>query len=183
MIPLLLELMPSLIVAAAIAAHARHSSLSRVMRYFTAQSNVLCAAASLAVGTMRLLGAEWHWALWIKYMGTVSVTVTLLTVVFFLSRIYGFKVLFSGPDLWLHLVCPLLALITYYAWDKPTMTPGAAMLGTLPVLLYGILYLVKVVLRKQWDDFYAFNRDGRWKQSFSAMAFGTVLLCAVMWLI
>ena len=46
--------------------------------------------------------------------------------------------------------------------------------------LYGLLYLNKVVSRKEWDDFYGFNRDGKWPLSFAAMLIGTALLCLLL---
>ena len=72
-----------LLAAGAVAAHARHSSLRKVLCYFTAQSNVLCAAAALAVAAMRLNGAVPAALLVFKFVATVAVLVTLLTVLFF----------------------------------------------------------------------------------------------------
>ena len=60
------------------------------------------------------------------------------------------------------------------------ITPLRSLLGLLPVLLYGLLYLNKVVSRKEWDDFYGFNRDGKWPLSFAAMLIGTALLCLLL---
>jgi hypothetical protein len=49
------------------------------------------------------------------------------------------------------------------------------------VLLYGWLYLNKVVLQRAWPDFYGFDRDGRWKLSFSLMMAGTVIAAVLLW--
>ena len=173
----LINLLTALLVAAAVAAHARHSPLPQVLRYFTAQSNVLCALASLAVAAARLGGSVPAPVLLFKYVGTVSVLVTLLTVLVFLGPQYGYKPLFSGPDLWLHLICPLLALFSWLLWDRLPLTPGTTLLGVLPVLLYGLLYLRRVVFQQRWEDFYGFNRGGRWPISFAAMLVCTALLC------
>ncbi len=177
---ILCNLLIAVLALAAVAVHARHSSLRQVLRYFTAQSNVLCAAAALAVAAMRLRGGVPGALLLFKFVATVAVLVTLLTVLVFLGPHYGYKVLFSGPDLWLHLICPLLALLAWLAWDRMPITPLRSLLGLLPVLLYGLLYLNKVVSRKEWDDFYGFNRDGKWPLSFAAMLIGTALLCLLL---
>ena len=53
----------------------------------------------------------------------------------------------------------------------------------LPVLLYGLLYLRRVVFQQRWEDFYGFNRGGKWPLSFAAMLLGAVLLCLLFLLL
>jgi len=162
-------------VAAAIA-HGRKAPLRTVMRYFTALSNLLCAAAALTVAVCRICGAVPNGVLMFKYAGTAAVTVTLLTVLIFLGPRVGYKKLFSGPDLWLHLVCPVLAIVSLLLWDKPVLPFAGTLLGVLPVLLYGLLYLYKVVLApegRRWPDLYGFNRTGRWPAAFVLMLVGS----------
>ena len=60
------------------------------LRFFTTQSNILVAAASLL--TALALSSEgtiprWIWTL--KYIGTAAVTVTMLTVLLFLAPSFG----------------------------------------------------------------------------------------------
>ena len=55
--------------------------------------------------------------------------------------------------------------------------------GMLPVILYGTLYLNRVVTVKRWEDFYGFNKNGKWQISFSAMVAGSFLLCVILWLL
>ena len=177
---LLCNLAIAVLALAAVAAHARHGSLRKVLRYFTALSNLLCAAAALAVAGMRLLGAVSVPVLLCKFVATAAVLVTLLTVLLFLGPQLGYKALFSGPDLWLHLVCPLLALLVWLGWDRTPVSPALSLLGLIPVLLYGVLYLWKVVCKKEWQDFYGFDRGGKWPLSFAAMLGGTALLCLLL---
>ena len=169
----------------AVAAHVRHSPVHIVMRYFTTLSNLFCAAACLCVAAFRLTGAVPRWVLILKYAGTVEVMVTFLTVMLFLGPSFGYKNLLTGPDLWLHAVCPLLALVSYLAWDRTEGPLPLALLGALPVLLYGLMYLKKAVLEKtpekRWDDFYGFNRGSRWPLSFAVMLTAGVLLSLALW--
>lgn len=139
--------------------------------YFTVLSNVFCAAAALLMCFAPQL--RWVWTL--KYIGTAAVTVTMLTVFVFLGPNLGYKKMLTGPDLYMHLVTPLLAIISFFCFEKRGMTFGTALLGVLPVLLYGILYLYKVLYApqsKRWDDFYGFNKNGKWPVSFAAMLAG-----------
>lgn len=174
-----------LCTAGAIRKHGRNSPMKVVLRYFTALSNILCAIAALAVVIGRLSGPVPQAILVLKYISTCAVTVTLLTVLAFLGPTIGYRLLLTGPDLWLHLVCPVLAIVSLLAWDKPRMGIGAVLLGALPVAAYGLLYLYKVILapvEKRWDDFYGFNRSGKWPVSFAAMAAGTLLVSWLLWL-
>ena len=53
----------------------------------------------------------------------------------------------------------------------------------LPVVLYGALYLYKVVLvpeESRWEDFYGFNKGGKWRTSFTAMIVGAFLVCVIL---
>ena len=183
MLSVLSNLTMAALVVGAVLVHARHSSLKNILRYFTALSNLFCAAAALALALARLGGVPSMPLLLFKYVGTIAVLVTLLTVLLFLGPHYGYKMLFSGPDLWLHLVCPLLALLSYLLWDRAPLSLATALLGVLPVLLYGLLYLRRVVFQQRWEDFYGFNRGGKWPLSFAAMLLGAVLLCLLFLLL
>ena len=154
------------------------------LRFFTTQSNILVAAASLL--TALALSSEgtiprWIWTL--KYIGTAAVTVTMLTVLLFLAPSFGkgaLKVLLSGTDLFMHLITPLLAQVSFCVFERRGMTFCESMWGLLPVLLYGPLYLYKILFappEKRWDDFYGFNKQGKWPVAFAAMVAGTFAIC------
>lgn len=184
MASIIVNLITGLGALAAVAVQVKRSSFRSVMKFFTAQSNVFCAFCCLAVAVFRLLGDAPRTALIFKYVGTSAVTVTLLTVFLFLSGQYGLKPLLAGPDLWLHLLCPALAIVSFLAWDHPAMGFPCVFLGTLPVLLYGALYLKKVVfdpLENRWDDFYGFNRGGKWPVSMACMFLGSFLISLILW--
>ena len=155
------------------------------LRFYTLLSNLFCALASLALA-LALSGGEvprWVW-LW-KYVGAAAVTVTLLTVLFFLAPAAGFKAMFSGRDLYLHLIGPLLAIVSFCFCERfyPLSLP-LSLTGLLPVILYGLVYLYKVVLcpeAKRWEDFYGYNKTGKWPISFAAMMIGGALVCLALW--
>ena len=177
----LTEILTAALAIGAVLAHMRRSPPGRVLRYFTVQSNLFCAAALLCSASAGLFGISSAAAgLW-RFAGTVSVSVTLLTVLFFLIPQYGVRTLYSGPDLFLHLICPAAALITFVLRPRIEAPGACAALGVLPVLAYGALYLRKVVVTEEWKDFYGFNRGGRWKLSLAVMTACTALLSAVIW--
>ena len=183
MLPAVLNLLNAVLVTAAVFAHFRHHPPRVILRYFTVQSNLFCAAVSLTAAAARLSGGAPAALLTLKFVATAAVSVTFLTVLVFLGPQYGYKLMFTGPDLWLHLVCPLLALLTFFAWDRPALSWQTALLGVIPVLLYGLLYLHRVVRVKSWEDFYGFNKGGKWPVSFFAMALGTAAVSLLLALV
>lgn len=153
------------------------------LRFFTTLSNILCAAACLLTALAINAGGipEWIWML--KYIGTAAVTVTMLTVLFFLAPTFGkgaLKVLLSGTDLFMHLITPLLALVSFCVFERRGMAFCQSLWGMLPVVLYGPVYLYKILFalpEKRWDDFYGFNKQGKWPVAFAGMVIGTFLIC------
>lgn len=152
------------------------SNGAEAFRFFTVLSNVFCAVAAL----LMCLAPSQSWVWLLKYVATVAVSVTLLTVFLFLGPSFGYKELLKGSDFFMHLLTPLLALVSFCAYEKRGLSFGTALFGVLPVLLYGILYLYKVVIvpeGKRWDDFYGFNKGGKWPIAFTAMILGAFLVC------
>ena len=146
-------------------------------RFFTVQSNAFCAVSALL--TALAPDARWAWTL--KYIGTQAVTVTLLTVFLFLGPSMGsVKPLLKGFDIFMHLLTPLMAICSFSFPEKRGMDFGTALLGLLPVALYGVWYLYKILYApegRRWEDFYGFNRGGKWPVSFVAMQVGSFLVC------
>lgn len=150
--------------------------LRMAFRYFTVQSNAFCAAASLLLVCFPQAG--WAWTL--KFIGTAAVTVTMLTVLCFLGPLYGYRNLFRGADLWMHLVNPLLALVSFCGFERRGLGFPLLLTGVLPVLIYGAFYFYKIRFapaEKRWEDFYGFNRGGRWYVSIPAMLTAALLIC------
>ncbi len=148
-------------------------------RFFTVQSNVLCALSALLLCLFPGSRAVWL----LKYAGTAAVSVTMLTVLFYLGPLFGYKKLLSGGDLFMHLITPLLALVSFCAFEKRGLAFSEALWGLAPVILYGALYMYRVVFcprvapEKAWDDFYGFNNTGKYYLSAAVMAAGTFLIC------
>ncbi len=153
---------------------------ARLFRYFTVQSNVFCAAAAL----LMCAAPDRPWAWVLKYVGTAAVTVTMMTVLVILAPAVGsLRKLIHGSDFFMHLVTPLAAILCFCVFEKRGMRFGTAMLGMLPVLLYGALYLYKIKFAPEasrWEDFYGFNRNDKWKQSYLAMLIGGFAICMAL---
>ena len=154
------------------------------LRFFTCQSNILCSLSALVTAFFRMSGPVPEWAWILKYTGTAAVTVTMLTVFLFLAPSVGkgwYGALLKGPsNLFMHLLTPLAALVSFCIFEKRGMTFPQCLFGMLPVLLYGPLYLNRILYapeEKRWDDFYGFNRNGKWPAMFAIMMAGTFIMC------
>ena len=156
-----------------------------MFRYFTTLSNVFCGVCAALFLVFEALGRVPGFIWLLKYLGTVSVTVTLLTVLLFLAPAKGsLKALLRGSNLYFHLICPLLAILSFTLCELRRAPVYVYALGALPVLVYGLVYLQKVCLtplENRWNDFYGFNRDGRWRVSFRLMQLGGLGVCALYW--
>ena len=152
-------------------------------RYFTVLSNLFCALTALILLIFELFGAMPAWAVALKYMGTVAVTVTFLTVcLFLLPATRSIQGLFSnGTEIVMHLVTPLLAIFSFLCFEDRGLSACVIPLGVLPVLLYGLLYFNRVVVARTWEDMYGFNKSGKWRQSFALMLLGTVIIAVLLW--
>ena len=151
-------------------------------RFFTVQSNTLCAISALFL----LLYPDAEWTYYLKYIGTCAVTVTMMTVLLFLGPVFGYQYMFKGSDLFMHLLTPLFAIVSLCVFEGKGMSLAASFLGLLPVALYAPLYLYKILLEpkeKRWDDFYGFNRNGKWYASYLFMHLGAAIICIVMYLL
>lgn len=155
--------------------------------YFTVDSNVLAALASLALaifclrnlrsGELRLP----RWLLTFKFAGTSAVTLTLATVLAFLGPIYGYASMFEGANLWLHGLCPLLCIVSFVCFERGAKLPfSSTLLAVLPTAVYGAVYMLCVVVWRCWDDFYRFNMGGMWYVSAPVILLSSWLLSCVL---
>lgn len=144
----------------------------RCFIYFTIDSNILAAVMCLFMVpcNIRALkdGRELPgWALACKFIGTSAVTLTLLVVLLYLGPTMGYRAMFAGKNLHLHLICPLLAIVSYVFFEHDRSGKKRSSIpGVIPTFIYANVYLVMViVIGKEnggWADFYGFNLGGMW---------------------
>ena len=157
----------------------------KLFGYFTVLSNVLCGISSAVVLIAWISGSLPLWVILLKFVGTAAVTVTLLTVFLFLGPTSGeWKLLLSGPDLFMHLFNPLIAIVSLCFFEHTDFAFPYALLGVLPVVLYGVWYVYRVVLLpedRRMEDFYGFNKRGKWPVSCVLMFVMALVISVVLW--
>lgn len=145
------------------------SSGTRCFRYFTTDSNVLAAVAALVMLVYNVRGTKPpKWATVFKFVGTVSVTVTLLTVVFFLAPmgalhggLRGYLRFFEDSTFALHFSTPVVAIVSLLFERYYKLTFADTLWGLAPTVVYSLVYLVLVVFIKVWTDWYGFTFGGK----------------------
>ncbi|MBQ8451923.1 MAG: hypothetical protein IJ538_04030 [Clostridia bacterium] len=167
------------------------------LRFFTNLSNILVAITSICVLIFNIKNAvrdEFklpRWAVIFKFVGTVAVTVTFLTVACFLSPGIAFNggnyfILFKGNSFFLHFLTPVLAIISFVFFEKTEkFSFRFVFLALIPILVYGIVYFVMVVIVQGWPDFYNLTFGGKnWMAPISAimMLLATFAFASLEWL-
>ena len=147
-------------------------------RYFTVDSNLLMAAVSVPVLYCALLGKKLSPALRaLRYLSACAVTLTMMTVLVFLGPLMGYRAMFAGPNLYMHLTTPLLAvLLQVFTDNRAPMAKKSVLFSLIPTALYGAVYILQVMIFSVWPDFYSFASGGFWYVSLIAMLLGTLLI-------
>ncbi len=157
--------------------------------YYTTDSNVLAAILCLPmlVCNIRALFGRDDIPLWVNICKWVAVTCIMLTfmvVMCFLGVLMGYRAMLAGFNLYLHMVCPLLCLVSFLFFERGPLPKRYLPWTILPTVLYGIVYFVQVVLRDPlhggWIDFYMFNRDGNWPITVVVILISTLLISTVV---
>ena len=172
------------------------------MKFFTTLSNIFAAFASGLIVAYEVavliknpqateFGAYPHVLSLLKLYSTATVMLTLLTVVFFLGPTIGYGPMFSGTSFYMHLLGPVLAFVSLIFLESNrrfgsfgSISIEEALVGLIPIIAYFYAYLRQVLLVSErdengnlirgWEDFYGFNKNGKWQIS------GIIMLLAVL---
>ena len=110
----------------------------KAFRYFTVLSNVFCAITALYMAICQAFDRVTPATIFLKYLGTVSVTVTILTVFLFLGPSQGgYGDLLRGENLYMHLIGPLLAILSFCLIEKQRMLLHCFDRGSAGAALWG----------------------------------------------
>ena len=80
------------------------------LKYFTVLSNIFAGVTSAIWAIVAIKGKDTKVPDVLKFVSTVAVMVTFSVVAFFLRPVYKDYPMYSGANLWFHLLIPLLEL-------------------------------------------------------------------------
>ena len=133
--------------------------------FFTIQSNILVAISSVVMIVYNIINLANNsndysrFALVFKYVSTIAVMVTFMTVMLFLGPTQGYIKMLKGINLPLHLITPLLAIISFVFFERNGLFFYETLFALIPVILYEIVYTIMVLFAKKWKDFYGFTTN------------------------
>jgi hypothetical protein len=154
------------------------------LKYFTVLSNLLEGAASVIwlVMSGRDESAKIK-AERLKYVAASAVMLTFTVVMGFLGPLYGYGAMFTGANLFFHLIIPLAAAAEVIFLSDAEYTASDNALTVIPPLVYGTVYLLNNIVNGigEWpdtNDWYTFLAWG-----YPAGIGIFAVICAVTWLL
>lgn len=120
-----------------------------------------------------------------KYSSTLSVLITFLVVVFVLLPMYNFNfnfLLWDGPNLYVHVLCPIIALISFVFFEKNDLenTFKNNLRAVYFTIIYGII-LIALNIEKIVVGPYPFLKV--YEQSILMSLFWVILIIGVAFLL
>ena len=155
------------------------------LKWFTVLSNLMEAFASLVwlLACIMSKNRQSRLANTLKFIACVSTGLTFVTVMVFLGPLFGYASMFVGPNLWFHLLIPLLVAAEFVFLDEHEPDGRERMAAVAPMLLYGIFYLLNNIINGRGEypyinDWYGFLT---WGYAIGAAIF--VIITGVTYLI
>lgn len=144
------------------------------LQTFTNESNILCAIIALVmaiVGISKLKHKKYyfsHGLRTLQLVGTTAVFLTFTIVLVFLAPLFTTQTgnplaLFSSSMFFTHFLTPLLAVLVFifFTPSRARLTIADNFIALIPVILYGVVYIMNVVVLQNWPDFYHFTFGGQ----------------------
>ena len=136
----------------------------RLFYYFTVISNILAAIGACLIipfaveGIRKMRFTIPRWVFILEFIGTAGVTVTFLFTVLISLPVEGVSVI-SGIYFWLHIICPIAAMVLFYSTESFfVLKMKDALITMTPFVMYFIVYLTMVFILKgrygHWRDIY-----------------------------
>lgn len=142
------------------------------LRFYTNLSNMFAGITALcyACGLRRILRGRAErvpaWLQTLALVGAAAISLTFLTVACYLAPFWLGLRLYTGASFLLHGLTPVLSILTYVLFDRYGKPKRLAwLLGAVPMLLYGIAYLLNCAINgtgvwPQTNDWYGFLNWG-----------------------
>ena len=152
-------------------------------KMFTTISNIIAAFSAAMCLPFQIDGLRRDryklpsWIVIMMYVGAVGVFLTFSIAISIISAYQGFvKAMFTNAKLFTHTINPLLITLLFVLVISDTRIKFSYSFITLiPVFIYMILYLIMVIILKEWKDHYYTDKYIPWPVSLIliiAVSFG-----------
>ncbi len=116
------------------------------IQYYTEDSNLLALISSLIFLIYLLFNKKIpRWLEIFKYVSTTCLMLTFLVVIFILSPMHNFNydyMLFTGPLLYHHLLCPTFSFITLIFFDNINVYKKDYLYSVLATSVYAVVLII-----------------------------------------
>jgi len=94
-----------------------------------------------------------------QYSGAICTTLTMVFAIAFIWPTRGAKLAFTGMNFWLHVLCPIMALVLLFSTEsRYHFTVEDSLKALIPFYIYAAVYITNVVLIGEdmggWRDIY-----------------------------
>ncbi len=152
------------------------------LKFFTVLSNLFNGLTALLCILLPLLhrASSGKGLRRLKLAAAAAVALTFLIVLAFLGPLYEHRHMYTGSNLWYHLLLPLITMLDFCLLDPdPVPSRKDTLWAGLPALLYGLGYTANLLINgvgvwPDTNDFYGFLNWG-WGAGLCIFA-GIVLL-------
>ena len=146
-----------------------------LFKFFTVDSNIFMGVSSLLFAGLEISIFKGKrkeipkFFYLLKFMATVSVTLTFLVTLCFLvpNSTFPMFAFYQNSNLFFHLIVPILSAFTFLFFENSTkLTLKDTFYGLVPMVIYSIYYITRVVSHLGAKDFfirydfYGFLRNG-----------------------
>ena len=148
------------------------------LKFFTTLSNIFAGAVAVVWIADHLKKKDSPvLALW-KLMSASAVGVTFMVVLGFLGPLYGFGTMYTGSNLFFHLVVPLMAMVEYVFFNEKKMKLKDNLCAIFPPLVYGTVYVINTLINGvKGNDIYGFLN---WGYPIGFLIFAAICLVAFL---
>ena len=143
---------------------AREGTIHELLRFFTINSNILTTLATVGIITYTITGIRGKrlsYPRWLNLFYYASVVCTTLTMVFAVTIIslYDFEMAFGAHNFFLHIVCPIAILVSFFQVESDyRFTREDSLIALAPFTIYSVVYATQVFLIGEenggWPDIY-----------------------------
>jgi len=142
-------------------------------KMFTTISNIIAAIAAAMCLPFQIDGLRRDrcklpaWIVKMMYVGATGVFITFFVAITIISGYQGFvKAMLTNSKLFMHTINPLLITFLFVLVISDTRIKFSySFVSLIPVAIYMVVYLIMVIVLKQWNDHYYTNKFFPWPVS------------------
>ncbi len=160
-------------------------------KMFTTISNIIAAFSAAMCLPFQIDGLRRDryklpsWIVIVMYVGAVGVFLTFFVAITIISAYQGFvKAMFTNAKLFTHTINPLLITLLFVLVISDTRIKFSfSFIALIPVAIYMIVYLIMVIILKEWNDHYYTDKYIPWSVSLLliiAISFGICQLLRIV---